>query len=54
MDFAALAGEVDPLESAHAAIALGDAGQCEEGVLRQDGILHGEGSGSDGLANAKP
>ena len=30
MDLAALAGEVDALERAHAAIALGDAGQGEE------------------------
>ena len=33
VDLAALAGEIDALEGAHAAIALGDAGQCEEGRL---------------------
>ena len=54
MDLAALAGEVDALEGAYAAIALGDAGQCEEGALRRDSILHGAGSGSDGLADARP
>src|SRR5437868_1084481 len=55
MDPAALAGEVDVLKGAHATIALGDAGQCEEGKLRRDGILHGEGScGRDGLADARP
>ena len=54
VDLAALAGEVDALQGAHTAIALGDAGQCEEGTLRLDRILHGAGSGSDGLANARP
>ena len=54
MDLAALAGEVDVLEGAYAAIALGDAGQCEEGALRRDNIQHGAGSGSGGLADTRP
>jgi hypothetical protein len=54
MNLAAVAGEVDGFKRTHASIALGDARQCEEGALRRDSILHGAGSGSDGLADARP
>jgi hypothetical protein len=54
MDLAALAGEIDALEGTHATIALRDTGQCEEGLLPQDSILHGRGSRSDDLADARP
>src|SRR5665647_944962 len=47
-------GGVRALEGAHAAIVLGDAGQFEEGALGRDRILHGAGSGTSGLADARP
>ncbi len=54
MDLATLAGEVDVLKGAHATIALGDAGQCEQGALRLESILHGADSRIHGLADARP